>query len=74
MMIGGPSDIGIPTDPILQILKQQLKPKPEVMELVVCAKCHQLTYWDTIRKLLDQRGEFIEYRCSRCAMEGVKIE
>lgn len=73
-MVGGPIGDTGPTDPIFQILKQQLKPKPEVIELVVCAKCHQLTYWDTIRKLLDQRGEFIEYRCSKCAMEGVKIE
>jgi len=74
MSFGGP--FGGQQDPFMDImrplLQQQLK--PQIIEYVVCAKCKKINGWPRIRKLIDERGDFIDYRCIYCVTEGNKIE
>lgn len=66
--------MSLPTfgDPIIEMMQKQLK--PQSVEYVICAKCKKLNGWMKIRKILDERGDFVDYRCMDCVKEGNKVE
>lgn len=58
----------------MEMMKHMLQQDPKPMELIICGKCEILNTWLTIRKILDHRGNLVEYRCMKCATEGGKSE
>ena len=55
-------------------MRDMLQQDPKPMELIICAKCKTLNTWLTIRKILDSKGDFLDYLCGKCATERRRLE